>query len=125
MIRQLALLVFTSLLASGSALAHARLVTSTPADGSTLATPPSSVTLTFSETARVTACFIQKSAEPKRALDALPTTTAPTVTIALPALSPGAYTVSWRVVGTDSHVMSGHLNFTVTPSGATLPPTHH
>lgn len=124
MLRRLALLIVTSLAATGSASAHAHLVNSAPADGSTLVAPPASVTLTFSEAARVTACFVQKNAEPRRAIASLPTAAASTVTIGLPVLPDGAYTLSWRVVGADSHVMSGELQFTIAQTGANAPSPH-
>src|SRR5438105_12761848 len=40
--------------------AHTHLLGSVPADGGVVATPPSTVVLTFSEAARLTAAWIQK-----------------------------------------------------------------
>ena len=64
---RVALLVLTSLSACATAHAHAHLVTSAPAEGSVLDAPPASLMFTFSESARVTARFVQKDQEPKYA----------------------------------------------------------
>ena len=122
---RLAPFILISLVACGAAEAHAHLVTSTPADSSVLDAPPPSLTLTFSESARVTALFVQKDQDPKKAISELPTSTAATVTIRLPALSAGAYTVSWRVVEADGHVMSSQLHFTVAPTASANSPAKH
>ena len=121
----LARLALISLFVAGAAHAHAHLVASTPTEGSVLATPPTALTLTFSEAARVTALSVQREQEPKIPIHELPTVTAVTVTIGLPALSAGAYTVSWRVVAADGHVMSSQLHFTVTPPTSATSPAKH
>ncbi len=94
------------------ALAHTHLLKSVPADGHVVETPPGSVVLTFSEAARVTAAWIQKSEGVKTRLTA-PGKPATEVTIALPALTPGTYVVSWRAASADGHVMPGRIRFTV------------
>ena len=99
--------------ATAAAYAHAHLHKSTPADGSTVTSPPSSVALSFSEAARLTAAWIQKGDEPRQKLGPLPEKSAADVSIPLPPLAPGRYTVSWRVVADDSHVMPGEIHFIV------------
>ena len=121
----LARLALISLFVAGAAHAHAHLVTSTPTEGSVLGTPPTALTLTFSEPARVTALSVQREQEPKIPIHELPTVTAVTATIGLPALSAGAYTVSWRVVAADGHVMSSQLHFTVAPPSLKADPAKH
>ncbi len=105
-------------LTAGTAAAHPHLQKSTPAEGSTLTAAPSFVELTFSEPARITAFSIQKDQGAPEALKALPTDTTRSAKVTLPALASGAYTISWRVIGSDGHVMSGTLHFKVatTPS---------
>jgi methionine-rich copper-binding protein CopC len=98
---------------AATAMAHAHLQKSTPSEGSVLTSPPSSVVLSFSEAARVTAAWIQKDEEPKQKLAQLPEKPAAQVTIPVPALAAGRYTVSWRVVGDDGHVVPGQIHFTV------------
>lgn len=100
---------------TASAFAHAHLHNSTPADGSVVASSPPVATLTFSEAALVTAAWLQKGDGPKESLGSLPQKSAPKVSIPLPALAGGSYSLSWRVVSEDGHVMGGEIHFTVTP----------
>ena len=101
-----------------TAHAHAHLQKSSPADNSTITTSPPNLVLNFSEAARLTALSIQKGEEPKQDLKPLPTTAAQQVSIPLPPLTPGTYSVSWRVVSDDGHVMGGALHFTLTADHA-------
>lgn len=97
-----------------SAQAHTHLKSATPAEGSTVQASPESIVLTFSEAARLTALTIQKDgdAEEKK-ISPLPADAAASVTVPAPKLAPGKYTVNWRVVSGDNHIMSGKLHFTV------------
>jgi len=116
-----------ALVITAPAFAHADLVTSSPKDKAVLETPPTKVTLTFSEgldpgrssfkligsdgtvgTGKVT----EASAE-VMALDGL-------------TLAPGAYEVRWTAGSPDGHIIRGKLTFTVTeptPAPATPAPT--
>jgi methionine-rich copper-binding protein CopC len=100
-------------LVTGSASAHAHLQRATPAEGSTLTASPPALELTFSEAARLTALWIQKDQEPKQPIKDLPTTSGKTLRLALSPLTPGAYTVTWRVLSADGHVMPGALHFKI------------
>lgn len=103
-------------LAALGAQAHAHLKASNPTEGSVVTKVPAAISLTFSESARITAVSIQKDQEPKQKLTA-PTATGVRIDVAVPTLSPGAYTLSWRVASTDdNHIMSGELHFKVTPT---------
>ena len=95
------------------AQAHTHLKESLPAEGSTVKTAPGNITLTFSEPARLTALAIQKDGGEEQKIAPLPTESAAKVTVPAPKLEPGKYTVTWRVVSGDSHIMSGKLHFTV------------
>ena len=122
----LSLLSGLALVAIGAtANAHAHLQKSSPADDSVIATSPSNLVLNFSEAARLTALSIQKGEEPKQDLKPLPTTAARQVSIPLPPLTPGTYSVNWRVVSDDGHVMGGALHFTLTADHATDHPAQH
>jgi len=101
------------------ASAHAHLQKSSPADGSVITTTPSKLLLSFSEAARLTALSIQKGNEPRQSLKPLPSTAAPQISVPLPQLTPGTYSVNWRVVSDDGHMMSGTLHFTLAPDHAT------
>jgi methionine-rich copper-binding protein CopC len=95
-----------------TASAHAHLQKSSPADHSVIATSPSDLMLNFSEAARLTALSIQKGSESPQKLP-LPTIAAQQISVPLPRLTPGTYSVSWRVLSEDGHVMSGTLQFTL------------
>jgi|SRR5665213_1701717 len=98
--------------------AHAHLKTSIPADGSVVTASPSNIVLTLSEAARLTAAWIQKGDAPKQKLGPLPGKPATEVTVSLPTLEPGEYTVSWRALSDDGHVMPGHIHFTLSAVAA-------
>jgi methionine-rich copper-binding protein CopC len=100
------------------AQAHAHLRSSIPADASTLSAAPPGLELTFSEAALVTAASIQEVGGTPRKLLPLPTQAAAQVRLALPALLPGAYVVSWRVLSADGHITPGKIHFTIAPPGA-------
>jgi methionine-rich copper-binding protein CopC len=105
--------VGTALLAlAAHAHAHPHLTASVPVDGST-GKAPEQVVLTFSQPASITAMTLQREGEEAHKVAPLPTAAAAQVTIPLPKLARGKYTLSWRVVGEDGHVMSGDLHFTV------------
>jgi copper resistance protein C len=102
------------LLFCGTAQAHTHLEGSTPADQATLASPPAEIELHFSEVTRLTALTIQKEGEKEpKSVDSLPKTASAHVKVPLAPLAPGKYSVNWRAVGGDNHVMSGKLSFTV------------
>jgi methionine-rich copper-binding protein CopC len=95
-----------------AAQAHSHLKESTPAEGSTVKAPES-IMLMFSEAAKVTALTIQKDGDKEQKLSPLPTEASAHVMVPAPKLMPGKYTVSYRVVSDDGHVMGGKLHFTV------------
>lgn len=99
---------------SGAALAHAHLKASTPAAGAHLAIAPAALTLEFSEPARLTALSIAKAGEAPLKL-AAPSASASHVSIALPALTPGTWTVTYRALSADGHLVPGKLTFTLAP----------
>src|SRR5579862_2299220 len=101
-------LVVALLLAAGSAaFAHAHLVTSSPADDSTLSTAPRTLVLEFSEAASVTVLALAGPGGAQQKLAPLPPDPAKRVSVALPPLTPGDYVVTWRALGADGHVTSG------------------
>ncbi|HTV80521.1 MAG TPA: copper resistance CopC family protein [Steroidobacteraceae bacterium] len=100
-----------------SALAHAHLEKSDPADKSTLTTSPDHFTLVFSESAHLTSLTLQKDGSPApRKITGLPQAANDHFTVAAPKLGAGAYTLRFRSVATDdNHVSSGAIRFTVAP----------
>ena len=97
----------------GAALAHTQLSSSAPADQATLTAAPDKLALAFSEDVRLTAVSLVDSAGASYALGALPAKTQRTFVIAVPALPAGAYSVGWRAVGADTHVVSGEIHFSI------------
>jgi copper transport protein len=98
--------------------AHALLQSSDPAAGSTLAASPSAVTITFGEQpdARLSSIKVLDSSGrnvasgPSRAVPGAPLQ----LTVPLPSLPDGVYTVSWRTVSAvDGHVAAGSFAFGV------------
>ena len=103
-----------AMLATLPADAHARLLESTPADGSTLQAAPRQLQLLYSEAARLTALSIQAAGEAEpRKLTPLPQQPAAKFTIDLPPLAAGSYQIKWRALTDDHHVASGSVSFVV------------
>lgn len=100
-------------LITGTAGAHAHLESAIPVDGTTVTAAPAAITLTFSEAAKITSFTIHKDGEAPAKVTPLPQEAAKRLIVAVPALTPGHYTVDYRVVSDDSHVVSGKLTFTV------------
>jgi methionine-rich copper-binding protein CopC len=129
-LRTLAVLVAVAvglLAGAGAAQAHATLVSTDPADGSTVAVVPTQVTLTFDEPVRSLGTQVVVLAPDGRTVssgDAVlaDTSVSEALTSGLPA---GAYTVEWRVTSADGHPLSGKLVFTAAagtaPAGSTAP----
>ena len=98
---------------SGPAFAHTHLKAAVPADGSTVKAAPATFALTFSEPARLTALTMQKDGGAEQKITGLPAAAGTEATIAAPKLGNGRYTLNYRVVSADGHVMSGKISFTV------------
>lgn len=99
-----------------TAHAHAHLTAAVPSEGSA-GKAPEHIVLSFSEASRITAMTLQREGEEPRKL-APPTEVAARITVPLPKLAPGKYTLSWRVIGDDGHIVPGTLHFTVLASPA-------
>jgi copper resistance protein C len=102
--------------------AHATLKTSVPADGANVATAPHELRLTFSEKVTLTLLSIQQNGKDKQDVGPLPKKPESTFTLPLPALGTGGYTVEWRALADDAHVMTGHMAFGV---GTAVAPAEH
>jgi hypothetical protein len=97
--------------------AHAALVSSAPAARSTLSLPPPRVALTFSE--RLEPAYARLSvwndagAQVDLKDGALDRDTRKVLAVSLPPLPPGRYTVRYRVLSVDGHVVEASFAFTV------------
>ena len=117
--RAVALLLLTAwvgvFVAALPASAHSRLVSSSPADRASVPTSPTEIVLTFNEdinpefvTVRVT------DGEGGDVLGSDPAVAGPKVTVPVPApIAAGSYKITYRVVSSDSHPISGSTAFTV------------
>ncbi|MBV9032017.1 MAG: copper resistance protein CopC/CopD [Pseudonocardiales bacterium] len=120
--------VVTGLLAgTGSASAHAALISTDPGQGAVVATMPATVSLTFGEPVLVAADGVRVFSPDGAEVDdghaghlgrsstvgvGLPGTTQPGTSRPGPARQ-GTYTVSWRVISADSHPVAGAFTFSV------------
>jgi methionine-rich copper-binding protein CopC len=110
------------------AMAHTHLSSTVPADGSTVAAAPAEFVLNFSEPARLTALSVQMEGGVAQKITALPPSATAAARVAAPKLQNGRYTLTYRVVGADGHVMNGKVQFTIggKPSlGAASPSADH
>lgn len=108
------------------ALAHTRLAESVPADTDTLDRAPTEIVLVFSDPVRLTALALEQADGTQHALAPLPK--APSERFAVPApepLGPGAYTVTWRALAADTHVMSGEFGFSIDAAAESLRRSTH
>jgi copper transport protein len=100
--------------AAPPAWAHARLVSSTPADGDVLASAPRQVTIRFDDTVRALGGTRVVANSDKRSVVAgEPRAHGRVLTIPLQRLRDGDYTVGWRVLSDDGHTVDGVLAFAV------------
>ena len=115
------LMVLLLVTAQTTALAHAKMTASKPADGSTVAAGVSEIELNFSKPLRLSMVHVRDASKHDIPLkSALPTAFAPVVKISVDSLAPGAYEVAWTAVAEDGHVMKGTFAFSVK---ADAPPT--
>jgi methionine-rich copper-binding protein CopC len=96
----------------GTAHAHSQLRSSTPAEGSTVAAPVRAV-LGFSETTHLAAVTLTRGSDSAIKVESLPQQSAQQLTVPLPKLIAGAWTLAWRAIGDDGHVTHGAVHFTV------------
>ncbi len=110
------------LLLCAPALAHARLVETYPANGSTLVEPPEQVQLLFNESVEAEFNPVEAYDQEGERVDEDDARVSPNNARLLVAdlgeLSEGSYTVEWRVTSTDAHPISGTYGFNVDASPA-------
>ncbi len=119
------------LVGSTPALAHATVVTSTPANGADLAVSPTQVSITFDESVGLQLGYLRVIDSTGRRVDTgtafHPNGRSDVVAVTLPpGLPTSAYVVSYRVVSADSHPVGGVVQFTVggaTPSATGIATT--
>jgi len=99
------------------ALAHGKLESATPAPGSTVETSPPSLRLTFNENLESsfsTIKLVDASGTPATREKATVDASNPRVlSLAVPKLASGSYTVQWAVMTPDAHKTKGTYTFAV------------
>ena len=116
------LAAFALLLGTGTALAHTRLLSSDPADGTSLDAGPGQVSLTFNE-AMTPGFSTVTVVGPDNVQYQTGEVTADggTVGIGVAPLGPaGRYEIGYRVVSEDGHPVTGSVAFTLTTAGPGL-----
>jgi len=98
---------------------HAKLVGSTPSSGAQLPGSPKTLTLTFSEDAKLAALKLSgPGAEISVPIDK-GAPSAKTVVVPVTTLAAGTYEVHWTAIATDDgHITKGSFMFTVLPATA-------
>ena len=111
----LALAAGLLLLGPAPAEAHAFLEHAEPRVGSTLGVPPASLTLTFTEGIEAAFSKVEVTDGDGRRVEigAFQHPTSNVLSVPLPVLAPGSYTVTWSVVSVDTHATDGHFTFTL------------
>ena len=98
-------------------LAHAMLVKAEPARRAALAKAPTQVRLWFNEGVEKDYAALTVLDESKRGItEVIPTISADdpkSIVLPLPELAPGKYTVKFRVLSVDGHVVDSSYDFTV------------
>lgn len=98
----------------GTASAHARLLTTSPADGEVVSVAPAEVVLTFNEPVSLTGGDARVFDDSATVVSGASVQSDVRVTIALPTdIAAGTYTVAWEVVSADSHRIAGASVFHV------------
>ena len=109
----------TGMILTGTAFAHAKLQSTTPAAGAQLKLAPTSLTLRFNEKVRLAVLTLSVDG---RAVPVTVDRSAPAaaqVSVALPVLAVGKYSVQWSVLSADDgHVSKGTFAFAVGPAVA-------
>jgi copper resistance protein C len=116
--RSISIIASLALLLSGAtvAFAHGELKRAVPPAGSTVATAPSEVTVTFSEPLETFSNVVVRDSTGKQVDKAdahIDKDDRTTMRVSLQPLPPGTYTVKWRAVTVDTHHTEGAFTFKV------------
>ena len=104
--------------AATSAAAHARMVSGSPAPGSAIAGSPAAITIDFNEPvfAKFSGVIVKDAAghaAPTGPTSVDPADKSKMLVTVKGRLAPGAYTVEWHAVTSDTHRTQGAYAFTV------------
>ena len=108
-----ALALATTIAFAPAASAHDELTGTMPKNGATVTSAPSSLELTFAEKPLAVGNQISVKAPDGSTSKATPKVDGSTVSAPFAGHGDGAYTVTWRVVSSDGHPISGSYTFTL------------
>ena len=112
--RLLILSLLANAFGSVAAHAHAMLDRASPSVGSTVASAPREVSLTFTQNLESAFSSVQVTgANGARVDQGKPQISGNTMRVSLKSLSPGAYRVRWQALSVDTHKTEGSFTFTV------------
>jgi methionine-rich copper-binding protein CopC len=104
----------TMVLMTSNVFAHAGLKSSAPKDNAMLMSSPKALQLQYTKAVVLAKVTMQDKQGAEVDIDFKPTTKASNrYDISLPALASGNYRVSWTVMGSDAHKMTGDFSFMV------------
>lgn len=110
-------LILALWLVPDAALAHAYLEKAVPAQRAMLFAPPERVQLWFNERLEAAFCTLTVMDSADKAVDQGDMRVAPDdpklLSVGLKPLTPGVYTVKFRVLSVDGHVVTNQFSFTV------------
>jgi copper resistance protein C len=110
------LIVFAlcSVVVAAPSFAHAKLQSSSPADNAQLSEAPKELRLKFNEAARLAVLKLLNYGKEIAIPIDKKAKAGDTVTLTLPSLAPGKYTVQWTAVAADDgHVTKGTFSFSI------------
>ena len=117
-----AMVVLAVLVFPGATLAHSLLVRSQPERRATVTRPPEEVRLWFSERIEPAYARLSVSDAGGKQVDAGDAAVDPadstTLAVRTPGLRAGRYTVRYRVLSVDGHIVESSFDFTVRPAAA-------
>ena len=112
-IRVLSILISLFALTALNVKAHTELSSSVPAANAVDTVAPETITLSFSTEVRLTGLSMEDANGTAIEIGSIPAATQQEFVIPAPELQPGAYRVTWRAVGADTHAVSGEFRFEV------------
>lgn len=87
-------------------------VQTTPSDG-TMGAAPEAFSATFPHAMRLTSVVVTPQGGDPLAVDVADASAGTTVSVALPPLAPGSYTIAWTASSDDNHTMTGRVRYMV------------
>jgi methionine-rich copper-binding protein CopC len=107
-----------TVLAGARSAFHLHLVKSAPAASATVPTSPESIRLWFSQSPELAVTTVKVTGPGSAAVALAPLASGDSALVIAPvktAMAPGSYSVAWRTMAKDGHVIRGTFSFRVEP----------